>query len=208
MYRLDGPTRISRLGSTIDDAVGEAYDKAAAILGLGYPGGPIVDRRAQRGDDRAHEFPVSRLGTGSLDFSFSGLKTALLYAARGTPTADGSGSPRYERDAAELSDAQIDDLCASFQRAAVRALRIKLERALDSGRFDGPPRCLVIGGGVAANSRLRAEVESLAHERGLAVRIPAMEHCLDNAAMIAGLGCALAADRAYADLTLHARPRS
>jgi N6-L-threonylcarbamoyladenine synthase len=195
MYVLEGTRRMRIIGRTIDDAVGEAYDKASAILGLGYPGGPIVDERAQRGDERSHELPISRLGRGSLDLSFSGLKTALLYAVRGTPVSDASGGkPRFERSAEMLSDAERDDFCASFQRAATRAIVMKLERALDAwatGAFGDTlgvaPRSLLVGGGVAANSRLRADVRRLGETRDIPVRIPAMQYCLDNAAMAAGL---------------------
>lgn len=184
MYRCDSPTSIARLGSTIDDAMGEAFDKAAMILGLGYPGGPNLDRFAQTAgaDDRAHEFPVSRLGRESLDFSFSGLKTSLLYAVRGKPLPGG----QFERDHSWMSDASRADLAASFQRAAVKAAIVKLERAFEQA--GGGARALVAGGGVIANSRLRRELGEFAASRGLELRLPTMEFCVDNAAMIAGLG--------------------
>lgn len=205
MYRCDSPVDLVRLGSTIDDAMGEAYDKAATILGLPYPGGPNLDRLARTpgADERAHDFPISRLGRDSLDFSFSGLKTSVLYAVRGTPGAGGT----FERDHAALSDAQKADLAASFQRAAVRAITIKLERALERLRESGvSPRGLLAGGGVTANSRLRAELAAFARGHGLELRLPAMAYCVDNAAMIAGLGWHLLRAGRTSDLSLAAAP--
>lgn len=190
MFLLHDFEQIEMIGRTIDDAVGEAYDKAASILELGFPGGPIVDRRARNGDERAHALPISRLEPDSLDFSFSGLKTALLYAARGKPQGRGR-EVTYERSVRDLTDAQIDDLCASFQRVAIAAVRLKMERALEQlrdGRLSGgEPRTLLIGGGVSANSRMRSEAIAFAAENGLALTLPAMAYCTDNAAMIAGL---------------------
>ncbi len=203
LYRCDSPLELTRLGSTIDDAVGEAYDKVGAILGLGHPGGPRVDALAQRGDDRAHDFPLSRLDPGSLDFSFSGLKTAVLYAARGRPERRSPNEePRFPRDGATLHDKEKADLCASFQRAAVRNVLLRLERAVEQDRY----ATLLVGGGVSANSRLRAELASFTTKYALALRIPAMEFCLDNAAMIAGLGHERLRAGLTDDLTLAASP--
>ena len=181
MYRVESPTQLTRLGATIDDAIGEAYDKVATMLGLEYPGGPALDRLAQEpgADDRAHEFPISRLGKDSLDFSFSGLKTAVLYRVRGVPGKD------EPRDTGQLTEQQRRDIAASFQRAAVGAITLKLGRAL--GRVPGC-KSLIVGGGVSANSRLRAQAEGFAHEHGLRLRLPELAYCIDNAAMIAGLG--------------------
>jgi len=176
------------LGKTIDDAVGEAFDKVASMLGLPHPGGPKVDALAQKGDDRAHDFPVSRLEKGSLDFSFSGLKTAVLYAIRGNPARDADGTTRFERSHEDLTEQQVRDVCASFQRAAVRAIILKLNRAVEQLDERGrPPKALLVGGGVCANSRVRAELTGFATERGLELRLPPIPLCLDNAAMIAGL---------------------
>jgi N6-L-threonylcarbamoyladenine synthase len=201
LYRCDSPIDIRRLGSTIDDAMGEAFDKGATILGLPYPGGPSLDRLAQRpdADDRAHEFPVSRLGPDSLDFSFSGLKTSLLYAVRGKPLAGG----RFERDSSWLGDASRADFAASFQRAAVKAVMVKLERALGAV---GSCRALLAGGGVTANSRLRRELAGFATGHSLTLRLPAMRYCVDNAAMIAGLGFHLLAAGRSSGLDLRAVP--
>jgi len=184
LYRCESPLEIDPIGATIDDAVGEAYDKVGAMLGLDYPAGPRVDRLAQTGDERAHDFPVSRLSRDSLDFSFSGLKTAVLYAIRGVPERDGK-TTRFERDFDDLDDPARADIAASFQRAACRAVVLKATRAL--GNDDADYRTLIVGGGVSANSRLRAELTTLAGARGLDLRLPDLRYCLDNAAMIAGL---------------------
>jgi N6-L-threonylcarbamoyladenine synthase len=193
LYLLDGPTELRRLGGTIDDAIGEAFDKAAAILGLGHPGGPEIDRLAREdgADDRAFEFPVSRLGKGSLDFSFSGLKTAVLYEAKGRPQPrriPGKSEIRVE-PAPELTPTRVRDLAASFQFAAVKALVVKLERAIEHLKAEGTTvRSLVVGGGVSANTRVRAQLGDVARAHGLRLRLPEMGYCIDNAAMIAGLG--------------------
>ena len=158
LARVDEPSSYVVLGQTLDDAAGEAFDKGARLLGLGYPGGPEVDRLAREGNPEAFDFP--RSAPGELDFSFSGLKTALLYRLRDEP------------------DANHADLAASYQRAIVEALVARTRAALER---EGLER-LAIGGGVAANSELRAAVASL----DAAVWVPPMELCTDNAAMIAG----------------------
>lgn len=177
LYLVDERFRLSRLGGTIDDAIGEAFDKVATILGLPFPGGPMVDRLAQRGHDRRFDFPVSRAG-GPFDFSFSGLKTSVLYAVRGVPGA---------RDAKPLTldDQTVADVCASFQRAAVTAIVRRLDAAADAH-----PHCrrVLTGGGVTANSRLRTDLAAWGARRGLDLLLPPMDYCLDNAAMIAALG--------------------
>jgi N6-L-threonylcarbamoyladenine synthase len=158
LARVDEPSRYEVLGQTLDDAAGEAFDKGARLLGLGYPGGPEIDRLAREGDPEAFDFP--RAAPGELDFSFSGLKTALLYKLRDRPEASKA------------------DLAASYQRAIVAALTARTRRALER---EGLER-LAIGGGVAANSELRDAVREL----GVPVWVPPMELCTDNAAMIAG----------------------
>lgn len=203
MYRCDSPLASSRLGSTIDDAVGEAYDKVAMILGLGHAGGPRVDALARAGDDRAHDFPISRLAPESLDFSFSGLKTAVLYAVRGVPT--GRADAPFTRDHAALSDKEKADIAASFQRAACRAIILKMERALDQWRGEAC-RTILIGGGVSANSRLRADLLAFASAKGLGLGLPQMNFCTDNAAMIAGLAHHRLVAGAVDDLSLQAEP--
>jgi N6-L-threonylcarbamoyladenine synthase len=187
LYRLDEPQSMELIGWTIDDAVGEAYDKAAIILGLGYPGGPKLDRLAQSGEaSRVTRLPRSLLGSESLNFSFSGLKTALLYAVRGKPRGKGAATT-FERSEADLSDQQRADLAAAFQEAAIGAVILKLERAIQAMRRAGrPPKGLVIGGGVSANSLLRKRAMELGASWELAVHLPDMAYCMDNAAMIAG----------------------
>ena len=155
------------LGETLDDAAGEAFDKAARVLGLGFPGGPAIERAATDGDPGAFELPVAMTRDPGLDFSFSGLKTALVYLAR-------------ELDAAELERRRCD-LAASFQAAVVRQLTVKLERALDAGDW----RAVSLGGGVAANSMLRERAAELCRERGVELKLVAPKLCTDNAAMIA-----------------------
>jgi N6-L-threonylcarbamoyladenine synthase len=162
LARVDDPSSYEVLGETLDDAAGEAVDKGARLLGLGYPGGPELERLAQQGDRDAFEFP--RSAPGDLDFSFSGLKTALLYRLRDLGEAE--------------SARRRADLAASNQQAVVGALVNRIRKALDREGL----RRLAIGGGVAANSELRAAVAEL----GVPVWIPPMELCTDNAAMIAG----------------------
>ncbi len=184
MYHLDSWDSISRIGSTIDDALGEAYDKAATIMGIPYPGGPNLDRLAQQpgARDSAFDLPISRLSPTSLDFSFSGLKTALLYTVRGVP------GERASRGPLDMSPDNTRDLAASFQKTASRAITLKLDRAVEQAAHQGRHyRTLLAGGGVTLNSRLRAELTKLAAARSLTLRLPAPPYCMDNAAMIAGL---------------------
>lgn len=162
------------LGATIDDAAGEAFDKVAAILGLGYPGGPVVDRTAVVGDPKAFDFPRSMLGPGSLDFSFSGLKTAVLYRVR--------GQGKRGRTPLDVSDPQVvADVCASFQAAVVDVLTRKTLKAADQAGMD----TILVCGGVAANSRLREAFERIGADGRLRVIFPEMKLCTDNAAMMA-----------------------
>ena len=155
------------LGSTRDDAAGEALDKAARMMGLGYPGGAAIDRLARAGDPHAFDFPMGMRRGDSLDFSFSGLKTALVYKVRELGPED--------------TLARRADLAASFELAVVGSLMLKIEQALEATGA----RRLAIGGGVAANSHLRAEVAALCDRKGLQLKIPPPALCTDNAAMIA-----------------------
>jgi N6-L-threonylcarbamoyladenine synthase len=198
LFLVRAPLEVELLGRTIDDALGECFDKAAVILGLGYPGGPEIDRLSRDGDERALDLPVAMLGPDSLDFSFSGLKTALLYAARGVPGPEGRGGARA------ASGLRQADLAASFQRAAVDAVMQKLARALDRHRL----RELRVGGGVCANSRLRRELAAMCARRGLDLLLPRMEYCVDNAAMIAGLAALKLAAGQVDDWTLSAAAES
>jgi N6-L-threonylcarbamoyladenine synthase len=178
LARVDEPSSYTVLGQTLDDAAGEAFDKGARLLGLGYPGGPAIDRLAREGDATAFDFP--RSAPGELDFSFSGLKTALLYAIRDLETEAGERGDGAAGDAAAGGpvSARAADLAASYQRAIVDALVARTRAALER---EGLGR-LAIGGGVAANSELREAVEAL----GVPVWVPPVELCTDNAAMIAG----------------------
>jgi len=186
-YRVASPLDATPLGRTIDDAAGEAFDKAAVILDAGYPGGPAIQRLAERGDPTAEDFPRSLLEPDSLDFSFSGLKTALLYRVRGQPVGRGKAAT-FERDAGDLGDRERADIAASFQQAIIDVVVTKLTRALGRMAADaGPARSLIVGGGVSANAPLRAALARLAADRGLELHIPPMAFCVDNAAMIAGL---------------------
>jgi N6-L-threonylcarbamoyladenine synthase len=162
LARVTEPGGYAVAGQTLDDAAGEAFDKGARLLGLGYPGGPALSELATAGDPRAFAFPTAA-GVRGLDFSFAGLKTALLYAVRDL------GEDETRRRAA--------DLAASYEHAIVEALMARVERALEP---EAEPR-LAIGGGVAANRRLRERAQAL----GVPVKVPPPEWCTDNAAMIA-----------------------
>ena len=155
------------LGQTLDDAAGEALDKGARLLGLGYPGGPAIQREAEDGDADAFEFPVAMTRDPGLDFSFSGLKTALLYTIR------------------DLSEGELErrraDIAASYEAAVVGQLVAKLDRALDAGDW----QAVALGGGVAANALLRERTAALCEERELRLKLVPDELCTDNAAMIA-----------------------
>ncbi len=179
LYDVDRPGRYRLLSRTRDDAAGEAYDKVAKLLGLGYPGGPIIDRLAAAGDDRAVPLPTTRLThadrnapqlKGDLDFSFSGLKTAVLRYVR---AHDGP-----------LADGEVADICASFQRVVVTAL---IERAFAAARRT-QARSIGVAGGVSANSRLRAELKAHGDAREMPTFVPSLTLSTDNAAMIAAAG--------------------
>jgi N6-L-threonylcarbamoyladenine synthase len=202
LYELDSFLSLRRLGATIDDAMGEAFDKAGVILGLPYPGGPSIDRLSSEpgADAHAFDFPISRLARDSLDFSFSGLKTALLYAVEGVPGERSQPPP-------PLTPERRRNLAASFQRAACAAVILKIERAIDAAFRRGVHyQALLTGGGVTANSRLRLELAQLAARRALHVVIPPPTLCVDNAAMIAGLAHAHLVAGRVDDLTLQATP--
>ena len=202
LYAVRTPLDMRILGRTIDDAVGEAYDKAAVILGAGYPGGPNIDKLARQGTADPRQFPRSMLGRDSLDFSFSGLKTALLYAVRGTPIGRGKDA-RFERDHTALSNIERANLAASFQHAVVATLLKKIERAVEQLTAQGDtPRAILVGGGVSANSLLRERLHAYADETRTPVYLPDLAVCVDNAAMIAGLAHAKLQAGQTDDLTL------
>ncbi len=174
LYRAEAPGRLQLLGGTIDDAAGEAFDKAAAVLDLGYPGGPHVDRLAAGGDPKRFTLPRSYLTDDTLRLSFAGLKTAFLYAVRGP----------QGRDPLTLDAQGIRDACASFQAAVVDVLTGKLLAAARRERV----QVIAVGGGVACNRGLRERLGHEALNRGLTLLLPQPKHCADNAAMIAALG--------------------
>jgi N6-L-threonylcarbamoyladenine synthase len=170
LYQVDGPEDIEQLGETRDDAAGEAYDKVAKLLGLGYPGGPVVDKLAALGNPAAVPLPQPMRNKRSLEFSFSGLKTAVAQYVRN------NGVPETEQARA--------DLCASFQRAVVTSL---VQKSLEACRVRKVSR-LVLGGGVAANRGLRALGQAECDKRGVRFYVPPFASCTDNAAMIAYAG--------------------
>jgi tRNA N6-adenosine threonylcarbamoyltransferase len=184
LYHVAQPGEYELVSRTRDDAAGEAYDKVAKLLGLGYPGGPIIDRLAKTGNDRAVPFPATRLThadrnapelKGDLDFSFSGLKTAVLRHVRQREAQTGG---------ARFAEPELADIAASFQRVVVTVL---IERLFDAARrFQA--RSVGIAGGVSANSRLRAELTARGAAREIPTFLPSLELSTDNAAMIAAAG--------------------
>ncbi len=176
LFEVPEPGTYRLLARTRDDAAGEAFDKVAKLLGLGYPGGPVIDRLSQGANAEAHDFTIARMKDGSSDFSFSGIKTAVLYHVRRegiTPAA-----------AASSAAVEIRDLVASFQRAVVASLVQRLRAAALERR----PKSLLLTGGVAANSLLRAEARKAAEAVGLPLFVPPIPLSTDNAAMIGAAG--------------------
>lgn len=164
---VDAPGKYRVLGSTIDDAAGEAYDKVARLLNLSYPGGPVIDKLAETGDAKAFKFPHP-MKDDPFKMSFSGLKTAVKYAVRDNPNA------------------RVEDICASFQAAVVDSLVAKTKAGIDLlNKESQKPTAVAIGGGVAANSYLRKRIEELAELYSIRALIPDRKMCTDNAAMIA-----------------------
>ena len=199
LYLVEHAGSYRVLSRTRDDAAGEAYDKVARLLGLGYPGGPVIDRLARHGDDRAVSLPTTRLThpdrnapglVGDLDFSFSGLKTAVMRHVRGrqaaiaTTDAGRAGTDVAQGSSPALSDQEIADIAASFQRVVVTAL---VERLFVAARRHGA-RSVGVAGGVSANSRLRADLTSRGQSREVPTFLPSLALSTDNAAMIAAAG--------------------
>jgi N6-L-threonylcarbamoyladenine synthase len=211
LYLVARPGEYQLLGRTRDDAAGEAYDKVAKLLGLGYPGGPVIDRLARRGNDRAIALPTTRLThadrnapelKGDLDFSFSGLKTAVLRHVNAKKAKRGSGPFSENRGSDPLSEQEIADICATFQRIVVTAL---IDRTFDAARRH-QARSIGAAGGVSANSRLREELKARGEAREMPTFVPSLELSTDNAAMIAaaGLRAFRAGVTAPLDLNAHA----
>ena len=173
---VQGVGRYERIGTTIDDALGEAFDKTAKLLGLDYPGGPAVERTAAGGNPWRFDLPKPMAGREEPHFSFAGLKTAVRHRAQAL---------------VPLAECDVADLCASFQRAVTEAVGDRVARAMDlSEQRLGPnaPRRLVVAGGVAANYALKTALERLAKERGYSLHVPSPQLCTDNGAMIAWAG--------------------
>ncbi len=175
IYECRAPLEYELLGSTIDDAAGEAFDKAAAVMGLGFPGGPAISIAAEGGNPRAFDFPRSMLNEPGSRFSFSGLKTAVLYAVKG---------PGCKGPELQLTKETKADLAASFEQAVCEVLAGKLVRAARERGL----ATVAVAGGVAANRRLRAMLAEMAEQADLKSAVAPMALCTDNAAMIAGLG--------------------
>lgn len=171
LYRCHGPLDLEYLGGTIDDAAGEAFDKVAAMLGLGFPGGPAVAQCASRGNRRAFAFPRSMIHDRNFNFSFSGLKTAVRYAITGP------GQQDFSR--LQLSEKTRADVCASFEAAVVEVLVVKSMRAVDQGECAR----LIVGGGVAMNAHLREMLEAESKRRGVELVLAPPKLCTDNAVM-------------------------
>ncbi len=189
IIRVDDYGEYTILGTTIDDAAGEAFDKVARLLELGYPGGPYVDKHAESGNPDAFDFPRGLSDSGDLNFSFSGLKTAVLYAVQ-------------PMDAEERNQ-RLPDICASFQAAVVESLELKLRAAVEQTGIDQ----LTIAGGVAANSLLRTRMAELRRELNVGIYYPALEYCVDNGGMIAYAGWLAMGHGILSDDRLTANPR-
>ena len=235
LYDMPGEGAYRLLAKTRDDAAGEAYDKIAKLVGLGYPGGPIIDHLAATGDENRVPFPLPRMADGSLDFSFSGLKTAALRfaqaeglvagwpghseprdpaasvrgSAHGTQSLSEASRPASEEAPAGGAPASgtevpqvIRDLCASFQRAASRLL---VERTVRAARQTGT-RSVILSGGVACNSRLRADLATACASEGWSLFVPKPRYCTDNAAMIAAAAFLRLERGDYSTLELNADP--
>jgi len=199
LYDYHSPLEPELLGSTIDDAAGEAFDKVATILKLPYPGGPSIEKAATDGNPDAIKFPRSMLGRDSLDFSFSGIKTAVLYYCRGQ---DMKGKNKVD----SMSRQEIADIAASFQAAVVDVLVKKTQRA---AKKIGA-KTILLGGGVAANSSLRAALQEMCDSSAPPIKllIAPKQYCTDNAVMVASLAYYKFKDRLFADLTLEPKASS
>jgi len=184
---VQGFRKFTILGQTLDDAAGESFDKTARLLKLGYPGGPLIDKISRNGNPKAVHFPRALLHKDSLDMSFSGLKTAVLNYIRQNPPGD---------------DQAVADIAASFQAAVIDTLVEKVRRA---ARFTGL-KSMVLAGGVAANSQLRAKMENLATELKIDLFYPPLAYCTDNAAMIAAAGVLYYEKNCFSPLNLTAVP--
>jgi len=191
IVRCDSPLSMEVLGETIDDAAGEAYDKTAKMLRLPYPGGPLIDARAQEGDPKRFHFPEPQVP--GLSFSFSGVKTSVLYFLQ-----------KHSKEDPSFVERNINDICASFQHTMTSILLQKLKKAsLETGIKE-----ICLAGGVAANKGLRNGLTELGARYGWNIYIPAMEYCTDNAAMIAITGYYKYMNHQFSDLSVSASARA
>lgn len=197
IYDCESALELKLLGSTIDDAAGEAFDKVAQILHLPYPGGPSIQKAAEKGNPKAVRFPRSMLSKDSLDFSFSGIKTAVLYHCNGQ---DMKGDSQVEN----MSEQEIADISASFQEAVVEVLTKKTMMA--AARVKA--KTVLLGGGVAANSVLRESLEENCRKRSLEMLVAPRKYCTDNAVMVASLAYYKYEANLFADLSLEAKSSS
>jgi N6-L-threonylcarbamoyladenine synthase len=199
LYDYHSPLEPKLLGYTIDDAAGEAFDKIATILKLPYPGGPSIEKAAENGNPKAVKFPRSMLGRDSLDFSFSGIKTAVLYYCRGQ---DMKSESRVD----SMSRQEIADIAASFQSAVIDVLVKKTKRA--AGKIGA--KTVLLGGGVAANSSLRTALQDMcdSHAPPIKLLVAPKRYCTDNAVMVASLGYYKFRAGLFADLTLEPKAGS
>ena len=192
LFHVEGFGHYTLMGQTLDDAAGEAFDKVAKILGLGYPGGVVIENLAHSGDKHSIPFPRAQLGPGSLDFSFSGLKTAVALYVK-----------KWRGSKAEKNRVQIADIAASFQEAVIDVLVQKLMQAQEATGVGA----VVIAGGVACNTALRNRLKQTALQKGVAVYWPRPAYCTDNGAMIALAGYHRILHGERADLSLDVRSR-
>jgi len=192
LYYVKGFGKYTLMGQTLDDAAGEAFDKVAKILGLGYPGGVVIEKLARSGQKDRINFPRAYLGPDSLDFSFSGLKTAVsLYVKR------------WHQNKEKRASVQLADIAASFQEAVIDVLVKKIMKAREMSGVDS----MVIAGGVACNHVLRERLKDIASENGILFSYPRSEYCTDNGAMIALAGYHRIIKGEQADLSIDARSR-
>lgn len=199
LYDYESPLEPKLLGSTIDDAAGEAFDKVATILNLPYPGGPVIEKTAKQGNPNAINFPRSMLGPDSLDFSFSGIKTAVLYHCRGQ---DMKGDNKVD----SMSRQEIADIAASFQTAVVDVLVKKTQRAVNKLNA----KTVLLGGGVAANTELRNRLQRMCEDMDPPKKllVAPKQYCTDNAVMVASLAYHKFKAALFADLTLEPKASS
>lgn len=199
LYDYHSPLEPELLGSTIDDAAGEAFDKVATILKLPYPGGPSIEKAAKNGNPDAIKFPRSMLGADSLDFSFSGIKTAVLYYCRGQ---DMKGQSKVD----SMSPQQIADIAASFQKTVVDVLVKKTQRAAEKIGAE----TILLGGGVAANAELRRSLQQMCDSAKppRKLLVAPKQYCTDNAVMVASLAYYKFRAKLFADLTLEPKAHS